>query len=79
MYVLLSRLTGQPQRGRLSSGEGRGIALFNKRKDYLARHSEQDTKKRAESVQMLQEVTRDPVLSPKEKALFAETLREVRV
>ena len=75
VYILLCHLTG---REGSSPGEtGKGIALFKKRQEHVEYVSAKDVKKRAESVQKLNEVTRDPVLSPTEKALFAETLREV--
>ena len=55
------------------------MALFRKRHERVQEVERADTKQRAHTMQILDDVSADPKLSVHDKGLFAETLREVRV
>ncbi len=51
-----------------------GMKLFKLQKQRL---EELGAKKRAESIRILEDVAADPTVSPTNKVVFAETMREV--
>ena len=53
------------------------MALFQRRQQEVATLSEVDSQRRQRSMSMLKGVQEDEALSPDDKMLFAETLREV--
>ena len=56
-----------------------GMILFRQQKQRLEEIGAEDTKKRAQSLQILGNVAADPEISPVHKVVFAETLREVGI
>ena len=56
-----------------------GIALFQRRQQEVASHSEQDSQRRKRYLSVLKGLQEDDTLSPDDKILFAETLREVGI
>ena len=69
-HILILRLSLPPSL--------QGMALFQRRQQEVASLSEQDNLRRKRSLSMLKDVQQDHTLSPDDKILFAETLREVR-
>lgn len=55
------------------------MVMFNLQKQRLEELGLEDPKKRSESIRMLENVAADPTLSYTNKAVFAETLREVSI
>ena len=53
------------------------MALFQRRQQEVATLSEADSQRRQRSMSMLKGVQEDEALSPDNRVLFAETLREV--
>ena len=60
-----------------SSHTLQGLALFQRRQQEVATLSEVDSQRRKRSLTILRGVQSDDTLSPDDKVLFAETLREV--
>ena len=56
-----------------------GLKLFKLQKQRLEECGVEDSKKRAESIRILEDVAADPKLSSANKVVFAETLREVNL
>ena len=54
-----------------------GMLLFKLQKQRLQEAVHEDTK-RTKTLCLLEEIATDPTLSPSKKAVFAETMREVR-
>ena len=53
------------------------MKLFKLQKQRLEQSGVEDAKKRAESIRILEDVAADPTLTPRNKLVFAETMREV--
>ena len=61
----------------MCAGRAQGMALFQRRQQEVATLFEADTQRRKRNLSMLKGVQDDDTLSPDDKVLFAETLREV--
>ena len=77
VYVLIATPFLYPLLVMPMSPEKDGLAMFHSRHERVEEIAKEDMKRRADTLMLMEGVSSDPSLTLQDKALFAETLREV--